>query len=94
LATRDLAQEGVNADAVTARLEEESNVKRQLAETPLSVRLKIVCFVFCGLPGLLVAAYQTVTYPGSLRAREAWSWVGYGWLARVGLFLVGYLANG
>ena len=92
LVTRDLSQEGITVDAVVSQLEEESAAKQQLAEEPLGVGLKIVCFLFCGLPGILFATYQGAT-GRSQRAREAWSWVGYGWLARAMLFLMLYFGS-
>jgi len=85
LANRGLEQKKINT--IVREIEEESISKKQLAEVPLGIGLKIVCFIWCGLPGIIIAVYQRSH--GRLRcSREAWSWVGYGWLFRVGLLLV------
>jgi len=86
LATRNLHQEGITVEAVVSQLEKE----RQKAEEPLGGGLKIVCFFFCGVPGVLIAAFQSAK-GRSLASREAWHWIGYGWLARVAFVLSTYI---
>ena len=47
----------------------------------------VLCFFFCGVPGILFASYQSMK-GRTRRAREAWWSVVLGWLARGGLFLL------
>ena len=87
LATRDVALDDPSTQVVLAELEQERAVADDAATRPLESWLKAVCFVFCGIPGILIAVIQSGN-GHTRRARDAWIWVGYGWLARVVLILV------
>jgi hypothetical protein len=87
LSTRDLKQEGIEIEAVVQELEKESASRAEQAQEPLGAGLKIVCFLFCGLPGILIAIVQGKR--GRIRAtNEAWFWVGCGWLSRIAIVLL------
>ena len=85
LATRDLEAEGESEESLESELESESVRREAEQDLPLSVPLKVVCFVFCGLPGLLIAVYQGSKGRGQA-SRDAWRCVGFGWGLRVFLF--------
>jgi hypothetical protein len=79
--------------AVIADLSQEQEVRHGLAEEPLGPLAKGLCFVFCGIPGIAFAAYQG-SKGKARRSREAWTWVGFGWAARVGLGLLSLALSG
>ncbi len=87
VASEELVRRGIRADSDEQLQEYVRKAKRQrqeFEEQPLPVWLKVICFVFCGVPGIAIAIHQS-TRRGERRGREAWAWVGYGWLCRVGI---------
>lgn len=61
---------------------------QEIADKPLSTTAKTLLFLFCGVPGIAFAAVQEAK-GRSRRADEAWAWVGYGWIARLVVTLLG-----
>ena len=92
LAQREPSDLTALTTAVVEELDQERQIKDKLSEEPLSTFGRVLCFVFCGIPGIVFAAYQEAK-GRSRRAGEAWKWVGYGWLARVGLVIIGLLLS-
>lgn len=92
LTQRDPTELAALTSTVVADLEQEEAAKQQVAEEPLGTLAKTMCFVFCGIPGILFAAWQE-SKGRSRRSREAWTWLGYGWLARIGLASVIFLLS-
>ena len=87
---RSLSEDEV--DAILPELMADRTVREDLAAAALSPVLKAVCFVFCGLPGIMIASI--VGIKRRVRSeKEAWTWVDYGWLFRVVLFVT-YLLVG
>src|SRR5690349_7342821 len=82
LTQRDPAEVAALAPVVVQTLDAEQETRHKLAEQPLSTGAKVFCFVFCGFPGIIFAAVLEGR-GRSRRAHEAWTWVAYGWLARV-----------
>ncbi len=87
LATRDQVEVGALTQSVRAELQDEGEEKQRLADEPLTPGLKAMCFILSGFPGIVFAAYQS-SQGRTRRAREAWMWVLFGWVAGVGLFIV------
>lgn len=95
LISRGVAPDGdTNTQTLLAQLKEEAarrqQVEQQAQDAPLGTGLKVLCFILAGLPGVLIAIYQT-TRGRTRRAREAWKWVGYGFLFALAIRLLFYL---
>jgi len=90
LATRDVALDDPSTQVVLAELEQERVAAGDEAAQRLSRGLKPLCFVFCGIPGILIAIVQGGNNH-TRRAHDAWVWVGNGWLARIVLLFIGII---
>ena len=90
LAVRNVPLDGPAVEMVVAELERERAVAQELADQPLGKGLRVICFLFCGIPGIAIAAYQ-ISKGHTRRAQEAWTWIGFGWLTRVVVSLLFYL---
>ena len=87
LATRDQTEVGALTETVQTELQHKREAEQQGADEPLNPGLKVMCFVFCGIPGILFASYQH-NKGRTKRAREAWKWVLIGWGTRIVIFLL------
>jgi len=87
LAQRDPRDVAALATTVVAELNQELDATHNIAEEPLGPAAKALCFVFCGIPGIVFAALQE-SKGRSRRSREAWTWIAYGWLMRVGYIVL------
>ena len=95
LISRGVAPDGdENTQTLLAQLKEEAarreQEKQQEQDAPLGTGLKVLCFILAGLPGVIIAIYQTAK-GRTRRSREAWKWVGYGFLFALALRLLFYL---
>ena len=87
LAAREVPLDGTVAQEVITTIENERTTADDAAAVPLDLVLRGICFVFCGIAGIAIAVYQG-SKGHSRRASDAWTWVGFGWLARVVLFVL------
>jgi hypothetical protein len=93
LAIRNVTPEGPAAEPVVAQLQADKVLQQQLADQPLSIAVRLVCVVFCGIPGIAIAAYNE-SQGYTRRAKEAWKWVFIGWLTWLSLGIVCFLSRG
>jgi len=98
LARSELSQRGINSeshisvDDERAILAQEKAIDNARAKEPLGLFLKIICFIFPGIIGLIIAITRGIS--GKHQAsREAWKYIGYGWLSRFALIFVYYAFN-
>ena len=93
IAKEELARRGIASGqdeqvAVSVQaIEKEDAVRRDIANQPLGIGYKIVCFIFADIVAIVIAVlhYQS----GKRRAaREAWKWIGFGWIFRLAIFLL------
>jgi hypothetical protein len=90
LAKEELARRGVyqeNDERVNLskqRLQKQAENKKRLANEPLSLPLKLICFLLADVVAIIIAL--TKSQSGKKRAsREAWKFIAYGWLFRIAL---------
>ena len=87
LAIRNVALESPAAEQVVAQLQAAKVLQQQLAGQPLSTTLRLVCVVFCGIPGIAIAAHND-SQGYTRRAKDAWKWVFIGWVTWLALGIV------
>jgi len=88
LARRDPSDLSTLTTTVNADLHQEQETKQRIADEALGPAAKVLCFLFCGIPGIVFAVLQEAKGK-SRRSHEAWMWIGYGWMARAGIvFLI------
>lgn len=92
LAVRGVARGDPADENVVEQLQAEKVVQEELADRPLSLILRLVCVVFCGIPGIAIAAYYD-SQGYSRRAKEAWKWVVIGWVTWLAMSFVCFLAR-
>ncbi len=93
LAQREPDEIAALTAAVIADLGQEQETRQRMVDEPLGPTAKALCFVFCGIPGIVFAAYQESKGKAG-RSREAWKWIGYGWATRAGLALLALALSG
>ena len=90
LAIRNVPLEGSAVEGLVAELQSERAAAQESAVEPLGNGLRAICFLFCGIPGIAIAAYE-MSKGHTRRAHDAWTWLAYRWLTRVLVFLILYL---
>lgn len=89
LAQRNPAEVAALTPSIVQTLDEEYERRQEIADAPLGTGAKALCFIFCGIPGIVFAAIQEAK-GRSRRADTAWRWVMYGWLVRMLLAALGF----
>jgi hypothetical protein len=92
LAVRNVAPQSAAEEMVVAQLQTEKLLQQQLADQPLNIGLRLVCVLFCGFPGIAIAAYNE-SQGHTLRAKEAWRWVVIGWITWMALSFACFLSR-
>ena len=92
LAQREPGELAGLTTTVIGDLKEEQATKQRVAQESLGPTGKVLCFLFCGIPGIAFAAVQEAKGK-SRRSHEAWICIGYGWMARAGLVLLGFMLS-
>jgi hypothetical protein len=91
---RERGVEGPDNELVAitgAQVAKQDTERVERANTPLSWGYKVLCFIFADLFAILVALFHSAN--GWKRAsREAWKWMGYGWVLRV-VVIVGLMLS-
>ena len=98
LAKAELARRGIKGyedqrvENSVRTIQQEYEARRKVENLSLGAGYKVVCFIFADIIAAIIAI---VHYQSGKRraAREAWKWIGYGWLFRVAIFLVIMLAQ-
>lgn len=62
--------------------------KNEVADLPLGTGYAIACFLLADLIGVIIAMVHSAN--GKKRAsREAWRFIGYGWILRIAVIVLG-----